>query len=288
MSSTPLMAVKFVEGSDSQIEGLAIPFGGPAYLGGKDLQGEKFDAETDLALEWFPAEGRPFLFGHGMDPEIKATVVGRQIERTVTDLGHWVKVQLDKRSKYLDHLRQLVANDALFFSSGAVPHLVEVDEGGRIKSWPWVELSGTPTPANPDAAVYAVKAADAIEHLAAIRTDVPAALKESTSEHGLEFEPFAVHAERITSDVSALADRAEHRRETRVKAGRELSAPNRAELQEVIDAIDRLTERRARIADLLTRSDPQAAEAAAAKAAEARALEAEYLRIESRLLGVPV
>ena len=48
-------AVKFVADSEDRIEGLAIPFGGPA--GGKDLQGETFTKDTDLALDWFP-EGR--------------------------------------------------------------------------------------------------------------------------------------------------------------------------------------------------------------------------------------
>src|SRR5688572_11577720 len=57
------MAVKFVDGSDTLIEGLAVPYGG-SFGKGKDLHGEDFGPDTDLALDWFPEEGRPFLFHH--------------------------------------------------------------------------------------------------------------------------------------------------------------------------------------------------------------------------------
>lgn len=282
---TDLMAVKFVDGSDSMIEGLAIPFGGPAYLGGKDFHGEAFGPDTDLALDWFPNEGRPFLYHHGLDPEVKAAVVGRQVERTLTDAGHWVRVQLDKRSKYMAQIAELIANQALSFSSGAVPHLVKTESDGSIKSWPWVELSGTPTPANPDAAAYAVKASDAIEHLAAIRAEIPDALKEAI-DSGLESEPFAVHAERVTALVDAFAERVESRDEARTKSGRSLSAANRAEVAEVIASIDRLRGLRDSLAELIARSDPATVDAA--KVAEARAIEADYLRLTSKMLGVPM
>jgi len=257
-------AVKFAEGSDSIIEGYGIPFGGPAYLGGKDFHGESFGPDTDLALEWFPNEGRPFLFHHGLDDELKASVVGRQISRTVTDAGHWVQVQLDKRSQYWDRIKQLVDADGLSFSSGAIPHLVKTDKDGSIKSWPWVELSGTPTPANPDAvASYAVKAEDAIEHLTAVKA--ADALKSILDSNGMESEPFAVHAERVSALVDGFTDRVESRADARTKSGRSLSAANRAEIREVVEAIDRLNERRAHLAGLI---DPEAAKSA----------EVEYLR----------
>lgn len=268
-------AVKFAEGSDSIIEGLAIPFGGLAYLGGKDFHGETFGPDTDLALDWFPNEGRPFLYGHGLDPEIKATVVGRQISRTLTKAGHWVQVQLDKRSRYMADIQSLIDAEALSFSSGAVPHLVKTTDEGRIKSWPWVELSGTPTPANPDAAVYAVKSADAVEHLSAVKAaDALRSIIES--EGGSESEPFASHAERVSALVDAFAERAASREMARAKSGRSLSAANREEIREVIESIDRLNERRAPLAGLIGSS----------KAAEIEYLR--FLREEARANGVVV
>lgn len=277
------MAVKFAEGSDSIIEGYGIPFGGPAYLGGKDFHGESFSPDTDLALDWFPHEGRPFLFHHGLDAELKTAVVGRQIEREVRDAGHWVRVQLDKRSQYMDRIKELVDAGALSFSSGSLLHLVKTNGDGSIKVWPWVELSGTPTPANPDAAAYAVKAEDAIEHLTAVKA--ADALKSILdSEHGSESEPFAVHAERVTASVDEFADRVASRDDARIKSGRSLSAANRAEVSEVIASIDRLRGLRDSLADLIARSDPATAEAA--KAAEAEYVT--FLREEARQLGVPV
>lgn len=271
-----MTGIKFADGSDSVIEGLAIPFGGPAYLGGKDFHGETFGPDTDLALDWFPNEGRPFLFGHGLDPEIKATVVGRQISRTLTKAGHWVQVQLDKRSRYMADIQTLIDEGALSFSSGAVPHLVKTTDEGRIKSWPWVELSATPTPANPDAAVYAVKSADAIEHLTAVKAaDALRSILES--EGGSESESFGAHAERVSALVDAFADRVKSRDEARVKSGRSLSAANRERIREVIESIDRLTEWRSQMASLLNAGE-------SSKAAEVEYLR--FLREQARTNGV--
>lgn len=249
-------AVKFAEGTDNIIEGLAIPFGGP--FAGKDLHGESFGPDTDFALEWFPDEGRPVLFDHGLDTGMKTALVGRQIERAAQDAGHWVKVQLDKRNRYFDQITKMVNDGALSFSSGSLSHLVKVDDGS-IKSWPWVELSLTPTPANPDAAVYAVKSSDAIEHIAAVKSAVPAPLKAAVdtmedgfteqSEGGTESEPLADHFERVSREVKAWTDRVAARAEARIKDERKPFSDGALKsvkdsyvlLGEVIETIERPT-----------------------------------------------
>ena len=274
-----MTAIKFAEGTDNIIEGLAIPFGGPKA--GKDLHGESFGPDTDLALEWFPEEGRPVIYHHGLDEGMKTALVGRQIAREIVDAGHWVKVQLDKRNRYFDAISQMVKDGALSFSSGSLGHLVKVEKEGAIKAWPWVELSLTPTPANPDAAVYAVKASDAIEHIAAVKSAIPAPIKAAVDmlEDGFTEqpndsgpEPFDAHTERVALEVADLADRAQKRFETRsaTKAGRELSKAN----VEALRTAYRL------IGELLERNDkPDADEAEAAKAF------ADFLRIEAAMLG---
>lgn len=257
-------AVKFADGTDNIIEGLAVPFGGP--FGGKDLDGESFGPDTDLALEWFPEEGRPVLFHHGLDEGMKLTLVGRQIARDVQDAGHWVKVQLDKRNRYFEQIKQMVEDGILSFSSGAIPHLVQTDEGGSIKAWPWVELSLTPTPANPDAAAYAVKASDAIEHIASVRSVVPPALKAAVDaiEDGFTEQPddsgsesFDAHAERVASEVANLVDRARTRYETRAadKTGRELSPAS-------VDALEKAHRETGELIDHIRRPSVEEAEAA--------------------------
>jgi hypothetical protein len=246
-------AVKFADGSDNIIEGLAVPFGGP--FGGKDLDGESFGPDTDLALDWFPEEGRPVIYHHGLDEGMKTALVGRQIGREIQDAGHWVKVQLDKRNRYFEQIAQMVRDGLLSFSSGSIPHLVATDESGSIKSWPWVELSLTPTPANPDAAVYAVKASDAIEHIAAVRSTVPEALKaavdpiedgftEPTHEGGTEAESLADHSERVSREVKAWVERLSSRMDAREREGRKaLPDPTVQTVDEIRQALGELGDR---------------------------------------------
>lgn len=81
------------------LEGLAIPFGGPNR---KDLQGEYFTDRTDFHLAWFPTDGRPVLYHHGLDNEAGGETIGRQISHEVKTDGVWVEVQLQKRSKWLE------------------------------------------------------------------------------------------------------------------------------------------------------------------------------------------
>jgi hypothetical protein len=155
------MAVKFADEEQGIIEGLAAPFGGP--LGGKDLQGEYFDKDTDFCEKWFAS--RPILYHHGLDAEVKALVVGRDTATKTVDNGRWLQAQLDKSMAYWKELKELIKQGKVFFSTGAVPHLVEKAVDGRIIRWPWVETSLTVSPANPIAMVETFKA---IEWLKAV------------------------------------------------------------------------------------------------------------------------
>lgn len=143
-------AIKFVDGSLTLVRGLGMPYGGP--LDGKDFDGEFFSPRTDFMFDFLGGE-RPVLYDHGMDEEMDNAVSGRVIEyskSTKMDEGVWTIVQLDRRAKYLERIQELVEAGALSFSSGAYPTLVQVDrKSGEILRWPWVELSLTPTPANP-------------------------------------------------------------------------------------------------------------------------------------------
>ena len=172
--------VKFAEGSRDLIEGMLAPFGGP--FKGKDLDGEFFSAKTAFELEWFGDWQRPLLYHHGLDPEIKTAVVGR-IKVTPTDKGLWMEGQLDKAHEYASAVADLVDSGTMGLSSGSVSHLIETDaKSGEIKRWPLIEGSLTPTPANPEAKAapvkYAMKSADAIEHLAVLGVAAPEGIEE--------------------------------------------------------------------------------------------------------------
>ena len=169
-------AIKFVDGTTDRIEGLAIPFGGPAD--GKDLQGETFTATTDFAADWF-TEGRPVLYDHGLDNDAGIRVVGRQTASKIDDNGVWAEVQLNKAHRYAEHISDMVKAGKLYFSSGSIAHLVRKEAGGIIKRWPWVELSLTPTPANPYATVTAKTAEPYFKSLG---LELPTALLEPTTD----------------------------------------------------------------------------------------------------------
>lgn len=248
-------AVKFVDGSDDLIEGLAIPFGGP--FAGKDFDGEDFGPDTDFAFEWFP-NGRPLIYGHGLDGAMKTAIQGRQAEHEVREEGVWARAQLDASAKYHATVSRLIGEGKMFFSSGSVPHLVRSTKDGHITHWPWVELSLTPTPANPWAAVHPVKSTDLIERLADAGISpspqlIAAALKALDSipsdddmclPAGLKF---ADHADRLLVDVEEFRDRLSGLVEVRAKSGRVLSATTRerllrhpASLRELADDLDGL------------------------------------------------
>lgn len=261
-------AVKYVDGSDNIIEGLAIPYGGP--LAGKDRHGEDFGPDTDLALDWFPEEGRPVLYQHGLDDTLKTTLAGRQIEREAMDDGQWVKVQLDRRNRHKAQLDELIDQGALSFSSGAPPHLVQTRKDGHIIRWPWVELSLTPTPANDWAGVYAVKTAEAIEHIAAARVTIPAALKDALDEAPGTEPDLDRLIEAATAEMDNLIEQARRNAANRVKDGRALSAANRGRLTDLLEQIDTINEKAEAIRELLASNDPAAH----------KALEVEWLRYQ--------
>jgi hypothetical protein len=144
-------AVKFIKGSQTEIEGVLLPYGGP--FNGSDLAGERFTKSTDFCLDWFPAE-RPLLYHHGLDADAGVAVVGRIKSIEVKDdLGGWMQAQLDASSKYYEAIKELIEQGALGLSSGAMAHLVQTTKTGEITRWPLVEGSLTPTPCNPYATV---------------------------------------------------------------------------------------------------------------------------------------
>jgi hypothetical protein len=273
--STKTMAtVKFADGSDNIIEGLAIPFNA------KDLDGDTFTPDTEFCLDWFPNEGRPLLYHHGLNDTVKTSVIGRQIEKWTDDAGIWIKAELDKSSRYWSRVKELIDKGAVGFSSGAVDHLFE-GEGGRIKRWAWVEQSLTPIPANPNRVTYAVKSTDALAHLVISDTDVPDPLKEVATEDGSEPESFAAHGQRVKADLDAFAERVESRIEARHRGQKKVSRANLDTIRAVAETLAPFVSAHARLAELIANNDPEIKEAA--KREHNR-----YLALEAARHGVPI
>lgn len=136
--------LKMLNAAEGRVGGYLIVWGGPEQ---RDLQGEYFTPETELGLDWY--EQRPALYHHGLDGSLKAAVIGVINRLAADETGVWAEAQLDMHQRYVRTIHKLIERGVLGWSSGSLPHLVEVAEDGHIKRWPIVEGSLTPTPAEP-------------------------------------------------------------------------------------------------------------------------------------------
>ena len=136
--------IKAINAATGRVGGYLVVWGSPQQ---RDLQGEYFTPDTDLGLEWYAQ--RPALYHHGLDGDMQAATVGVIDTLKMDDTGLWAEAQLDLRKRYVQAVMRLVEKGALGWSSGSLPHLVQVDGDGHIRRWPIVEGSLTPTPAEP-------------------------------------------------------------------------------------------------------------------------------------------
>jgi len=163
-------AVKYL--GDGQIGGYGIVFGSPSQ---RDLHHEYFTSQTNIEPHWFTE--RPVLYHHGLDKTIKTSMVGRIHTIKTDEKGVWLQAQLDARHEYAAEIKRLIDQGALGWSSGSMSHLVEIEDG-EIKTWPLIEVSLTPSPAEPrGTSVGAIKSA--YEELGYNLDEILAGAKES-------------------------------------------------------------------------------------------------------------
>lgn len=143
-----LRSVKKITEDDNfaTVAGMGVIFGG------RDLQLETFTKSTDYMLDLVPE--KVITYDHTLSDSFSSAaikgILGHSINESIGDAGIWVEAQLDKSKKYVDLVLQLVELGILGWSSGTAAHLVEMD-GHKIKRWPVVEWSLTPTPSEPRA-----------------------------------------------------------------------------------------------------------------------------------------
>lgn len=117
-----------------------------------------FAKDTDHWAE-FPAKV-PVIYHHGQDGRLGLTRLGTA-EIKADEAGLWIEGQLNLRDDYERKVWEMVKAGKLGLSSGSAPHLVrrEKQSNGshKITSWPIVEASLTPTPAEPRILVHALK-----------------------------------------------------------------------------------------------------------------------------------
>jgi len=132
-----------------------------------DLVQTFFDARTNYWRE-FPARV-PLLYSHGYDAALRLKPLGMGTafrggaDLSMTDAGVWMQGQLDLRDEYEAMIYSMIETGKMGTSSGSASHMVEYAEEPdhpdvwRITSWPIVEGSLTPTPAEPKNTVMPVR-----------------------------------------------------------------------------------------------------------------------------------
>lgn len=148
--------IKGVEGDGNGgriVRVLGVPFGGPKFLQGRDLDGEYFSPDTDIG----PLKEAISYFDHNMHSDVDFGEIGVAKRVGKTDEGWLYDVIIDERNRYLDMIERLIEEDAVGASSGALPWGVRFARNGFIRNWPVIEMSLTHHPANPLAGVVEVR-----------------------------------------------------------------------------------------------------------------------------------
>lgn len=136
---------------DHRIGGYGVVFGDADHT---DLEGDYFTRSTDFWLDHY--QGQPLIYDHAMgdlpgqpDDMPRHFVYGTIKEIRPDEVGLWFEAEVDDRNEWVQYVLDLIDKGMLNWSSGSVPHLVKRAEDGKLLSWPIVEGSTTPTPAEP-------------------------------------------------------------------------------------------------------------------------------------------
>ena len=121
-------------------------------FGGEDVVGDTFTKDTDFMLNLVPEK---LIFYDHTQSEVEH-LIGKSIlvENKDSDsiAGLWVEAQLERHRAYVEEIEELINKGVLGWSSGSAGHLIRYVGGGwqgKIKRWPIIEFSLTPTPAEP-------------------------------------------------------------------------------------------------------------------------------------------
>lgn len=149
-----MLSVKAAETEQGWVlDVLGVPYGGP--FGGRDAHGEYFTPHTDLWLERIPK--RPVVYYHGLaEGDGGPQVIGEELGWERRADGVWFRVLLDRSKALARRVWEAAQRGLARASSGAIGHLVRVEDDGRIAVWPIGEISLLDARAHKPANPYAV------------------------------------------------------------------------------------------------------------------------------------
>lgn len=310
-----------------------------------DLTGEYFTADTDYWIEPGETPTKSVIYHHGFDRTLGIRKIGKAT-LTKDKAGWWAEAQLDLRDEYERKIEAMAKAGKLGWSSGSATHLYKTNRVGAAKhitSWPIVEATLTPIPADfhanvvplkswktmtegendmGDADTKPIKVGSHVKHkhgcgevkalfeagehataagkcmatkeapmahvdlhdeshkctgavkcypvkdLSAMDGDddddeASAKALDRYTRNGAASAPFLDHSREVVSAVGGFVERVRGRLDARVKAGRELSASNRSEIDTVCSALESGVEKLRAILDRTAPAEavPQGVEA---------------------------
>jgi len=203
---------------------LAIPFYGdiPSPDGkGRDLDGEYFDAATDIKPDWFSE--RPLDWHHSKDPTgvMNGVLLGKATNLAMESDGWWVDTWMQAGERRLKLVEELISRGApIRGSSWAYPNLVRRGKAGHIDVWPYFVQTLSTSPQNNRSTFASAKAALDLFPLSEIPLDERfRALLGSLGNPEPDPDPTPTTGEEWA------------------KAGRVISSKNEQAMQEAIDAL---------------------------------------------------
>lgn len=144
VAETKSCAVKAISEDDTGavVGGYLLLWGDTAR---KDVHGDYFTPETDL---WFGTyKSVPLMFHHGLDKNIGVSTIGKRIDVKADEVGVFTKSWIDKHSLYWRLVKPLLDAEVLHYSPGSAAHMIKRADDGKLFSFPVIEDTLTPLPA---------------------------------------------------------------------------------------------------------------------------------------------
>jgi hypothetical protein len=164
--------------SGTVIGGIMAPWGNPQN---RDLHLDYFTPDTEFYLDNYAKA--PAMFQHGKDSMIGKARLGHRDDAYKTDNGLWVQDWISKSNRFWGVIEALLQANKLYYSPGSVPHLVDRTPERKLKAYPIVDDTFTPTPAQYQLGLRKMSL-DYVKSLyddAGLQFDVPEPLREKVT-----------------------------------------------------------------------------------------------------------
>lgn len=193
--NTSFEGIHYTPEGDLSIRVVGVPFGGPDYLGRRDLDNEYFDKSTDVG----PLSVVLSYFHHGQDQEFGPEPTGVAQKVGQSEEGWLYDIIVHRNHRYKDLLKRLAEQGHLGVSSTPFQATAQKTEDGLWKTWHVIELGLTPTPANPDAKILVQKALNEMANKKSVEDQTKDEVQTPAEDEVVETQPKAEVA--VETDV---------------------------------------------------------------------------------------